>query len=127
MVKIFWQKHLRSKNDIQTNEWFILILGKKSKVPEEVQLSDSDELASSSEEEKDSDFDSDNIEKEERKRKQKTKKVCIYFWDTFLNFLSIDLFFYLIKLTQDDGVIATQKKLPQKFFQNQFLGWCWGV
>ena len=61
------------------NEWFILILGKKSKVPEAVQLSDTDELASSSEDEKDSDFDSDNIEKEERKRKQTAKKVCLYF------------------------------------------------
>merc|ERR1711935_693201 len=49
--------------------------GKKSKVPEEVQVSDIDELASSSEDEKDSDFDSDNIEKEEKKRKQTAKKV----------------------------------------------------
>merc|ERR1712210_35626 len=49
--------------------------GKKSKAPEEVQLSDTDELKSSSEEEEDSDFDSDNIEKEERKRKQTAKKV----------------------------------------------------
>jgi len=48
--------------------------GKKSK-PEEVQLSDTDELKSSSEEEEDSDFDSDNIEKEDRKRKQTAKKV----------------------------------------------------
>merc|ERR1712129_32826 len=48
--------------------------GKKSKIPEEVQVSDTDELASSSEDEKDSDFDSDNIEKEERKRKQTAKK-----------------------------------------------------
>merc|ERR1712110_271606 len=49
--------------------------GKKSKAPEEVQLSDTDELKSSSEEEEDSDFDSDNIEKEDRKRKQTAKKV----------------------------------------------------
>merc|ERR1711956_19362 len=49
--------------------------GKKSKVPEAVQLSDTDELASSSEDEKDSDFDSDDIEKEDRKRKQTAKKV----------------------------------------------------
>ena len=59
------------------DEWFILISGKKSKAPEEVQLSDTDELKSSSEEEEDSDFDSDNIEKEDRKRKQTAKKVCI--------------------------------------------------
>merc|ERR1712083_175239 len=48
--------------------------GKKSKVTEEVELSDSDELKSSSEEQ-DSDFDSDDIEREERKRKQTAKKV----------------------------------------------------
>merc|ERR1712037_939680 len=49
--------------------------GKKSKAPEEVQLSDTDELKSSSEEEEDSDFDPDDIEREERKRKQTAKKV----------------------------------------------------
>ena len=76
--KIVWKRHLKSKNHLQTNECFILILGKKSKVPEEVQVSDTDELASSSEDEKDSDFDSDNIEKEEKKRKQTAKKVCIF-------------------------------------------------
>ena len=89
---------MKSKNHIQVTKKLIVILGKKSKAPEEVQLSDTDELKSSSEEEEDSDFDSDNIEKEDRKRKQTAKKVCIYFRDTLFNFLFIGLFFCFKKL-----------------------------
>ena len=48
------------------------------------------------------------------------------FWKTFCNLIyNLTCFFSILKVTQRDGVRATQKKLPQFFFQNPFL-WAMG-